>query len=251
MKLTPPPVKRISKFNQFIDRIKAKVLRLPYVFNQIFSDYTHIVLVCKLLAIDRKRDEYVYKGDYILYSSIDLCAHEIKKKGVEGSVAEGGVYRGDRSKILNLAFPDRNLFLFDTFEGFNPDEQAADSVNKRLSSGSERAGLFTDTNVELVLSKLRYPEKAVICKGWFPDTTKGLEDEKFVFIWLDFDLYDPIYAGLCYFYPRLQEGGYIILDNYGDPAFKGVEEAVKRFSTENHVPYFPLTIFSGGCVFMK
>jgi len=217
----------------------------------MFSDYVYVVLVCKLLAIDRKRDEYVYKGDYILNSSIELCAYEIKKRGVEGSVAEGGVYRGDRSKILNLAFPDRNLFLFDTFEGFNPNEQSEDSANGRLNSSSGRTGLFTDTSVELVLSKLKYPEKAVIRKGWFPDTTKGLEDEKYVFIWLDFDLYDPIYAGLCYFYPRLQEGGYIFLDNYGDPQYRGVEEAVKRFSTENHLPYFPLTTMSGGCVFMK
>ena len=33
-------------------------------------------------------------------------------------MAECGVFRGDCTKFINLFFPDRTLYLFDTFGGF-------------------------------------------------------------------------------------------------------------------------------------
>lgn len=35
-----------------------------------------------------------------------------------GSVAECGVFRGDFSRYINEFFPDRTLYLFDSFRGF-------------------------------------------------------------------------------------------------------------------------------------
>ena len=56
----------------------------------------------------------------------------IYENHIEGSVAECGVFRGDSAKYLNKFFPDRKLYLCDTFEGF----QADDLKNEKENSSS-------------------------------------------------------------------------------------------------------------------
>ena len=43
----------------------------------------------------------------------------IYEQNLNGSVAECGVFRGDSAKYINEFFPDKKLYLFDTFEGFS------------------------------------------------------------------------------------------------------------------------------------
>ena len=48
-----------------------------------------------------------------------LYAQQIREKNVPGAVAELGVFRGDFSEEINREFPDRQIFLFDTFQHFS------------------------------------------------------------------------------------------------------------------------------------
>jgi hypothetical protein len=50
---------------------------------------------------------------------------------------------------------------------------------------------------------------AIILKGYFPETARGLENERFAFVMLDVDNYEASLAGLEFFYPRLNHGGYM------------------------------------------
>jgi O-methyltransferase len=97
---------------------------------------------------------------------------------------------------------------------------------------------------------MAYPENCIVKKGYFPDTTKDI-DEYFAFVSIDTDLYEPIYQGLCWFYPRLLRGGYIFVHDYNCAQYRGVKEAVVRFSRENSAPFFPLSDSGGSAVFMK
>ena len=144
-----------------------------------------------------------YGGDYVRYASLELMSREIQRKGILGDVAELGVYRGDFAKHLNRVFADRKLYLFDTFEGFAETDVSAE-VEAGYSSGEQD---FSNTNEEIVMSKMISPENVIIRKGWFPDTTEGLEEKRFIFVSIDADLYEPIYEGMKFFYPRLVEGG--------------------------------------------
>ena len=49
----------------------------------------------------------------------------------------------------------------------------------------------------------------------FPVTLEGLED-RFAFVSLDVDLYQPTAAGLKYFYPRLVNGGCTLIQGYNN-----------------------------------
>jgi O-methyltransferase len=131
-------------------------------------------------------------------SALELISFEIKNKQLAGNVAELGVYKGKFARYINQYFSDRTLYLFDTFEGFN---EADVSKEKKEGFSSEEQN-FSDTSVESVLQQMPFPEKCKPYKGFFPASAKGVDDQ-FVFVSLDADLYDPLYAGLQFFYPKL------------------------------------------------
>lgn len=119
-------------------------------------------------------------------------------------VAEGGVFQGEFAKEINRCFPESSLYLFDTFEGFDVRDIKTEHAN---GYSIEKEQHLSITSEELVLSKLPYREKAIIRKGYFPETAEGLENLTFRFVNLDFDLYNPILEGLRFFYPRMIRGG--------------------------------------------
>lgn len=118
-----------------------------------------------------------------------------------GNVAEGGVFQGEFSAVINKVFPDRKLYLFDTFEGF--DER---DINKESSYSSSKSGDYAITSEEMVMKKLLHPENIIIRKGYFPDTAIGIDDT-FCFVNLDFDLYNPTKNGLEWFESKMVRGG--------------------------------------------
>jgi O-methyltransferase len=65
---------------------------------------------------DTLRSEYT--NDHIRLSQLELAIHEIKEHDVKGDIAEVGVYKGTFASVMNGAFPNKRLYLFDTFEGF-------------------------------------------------------------------------------------------------------------------------------------
>lgn len=145
-------------------------------------------------------------------------------------IAEGGVFQGDFAKDINRCFPNNMLYLFDTFEGF--DKRDTEKEHERGFSIFEKNHLNI-TSVEEVLKKMPFPEKVNIRKGYFPVTTTGLEDKKFIFVNLDFDLYNPTLDGLRFFYPRLVNDGVILIHDYYNPGYAGIKSAIDDFEKEN------------------
>lgn len=183
----------------------------------------------------------------IRLASLRLIASEINEQKLEGEVAELGVYKGKFASEINKLFPNKKLYLFDTFEGFYDED-----LEVERSHGYSRAkeGDFSDTNVELVKNKLLYKEQAEFIKGHFPESIK--EDlPSFCFVSLDTDLYKPTYEGLKIFYPKLVKGGMIIVHDYNSSQFPGVKKAVKEYCNENNIFIVPLCDMHGSAVLIK
>jgi len=188
--------------------------------------------------------------DYVRMSSLELVAHEIYENNVIGEVAELGVYRGDFASIINALFPDRKLYLFDTFRGFCPNDVDIDR-KENLSKGDQD---FSKSSVELVLRKMQYRDNVIIIEGHFPDSLvqiKGLENLLFAFVSIDVDLYLPTLSGLEFLYPRLSKGGFIFVHDYNNDMYRGVKRAVREFSYKNEVPFFFLSDECGSAVIKK
>ena len=54
----------------------------------------------------------------------------MRKRNVPGNVAEVGVFRGEFAQYINEVFPQKKLYLFDTFDGFDAKEAL-----KEMNSG--------------------------------------------------------------------------------------------------------------------
>jgi O-methyltransferase len=184
--------------------------------------------------------------DYIRLSSLELVSHEIHLHKLKGSVAELGVYKGKFAKYINQYFSDRPFYLFDTFQGFDTRDISSDR-SKNFSTGDQN---FSDTSVQSVLKRMPFPEKCIPVKGFFPDSAHDVED-RFVFVSLDADLYEPIYQGLHFFYPRLAEGGYIFVHDFNNDAYNGVRQAVEKFCSERSIGFTPLPDSGGTAILTK
>ncbi|MDR1571357.1 MAG: TylF/MycF family methyltransferase, partial [Clostridiales Family XIII bacterium] len=79
--------------------------------------------------------------------------------------------------------------------------------------------------------KLPHPEKAIIRKGYFPDTAVNLPGG-FKFVNLDLDLYAPTLKGLRLFYPKMLCGSVILIHDYFPDCYPGVKQAITEFEEE-------------------
>lgn len=181
--------------------------------------------------------------DMVRAGALQLAAREIAAREVKGVVAELGVYRGDFARLLSLAFPDRELYLFDTFSGFDPRDVVADSN----AGDSKWLHDFTRTTPDMIRRKLHHPERAHIYGGWFPESASGITGQRFCFVSLDTDLYEPTLAGLTWFHERLAPGGYIFVHDFANDHYGGVRRAVRSAA----LPYTVLPDSGGTAVITR
>jgi O-methyltransferase len=204
------------------------------------------IYIVKSLAFDPGRERQLpVNFDYVRYKTFELCCNEIKVRGIKGNVAELGVYKGDSAIKINDLFPDRKLYLFDTFNGFNHSDIEKDSVSFSTENQD-----FSDTSVELVLKRMKHPEMCVVKKGYFPETAADIDDS-FCFVSIDADLFEPIIAGLNYFYPRLELNGFIFIHDFNNKLYKGSREAVVKYCKEHSIGFIPLPDDGGSAVIVK
>lgn len=162
---------------------------------------------------------------------LERFAERVKKENISGAVGEAGVYRGEFAKHINSLFADRTCYLFDTFDGFADCDIEKEELDSLVEAEHLRA-----TSQELVYNKMPNKEKIVIRKGIFPKTTaEGINDDHFVFVNLDMDLYQPTLEGLKYFYPKMSEGGVILIHDYFTEVYPNIEKAVNDFEKEHQI----------------
>ncbi len=174
-----------------------------------------------------------YEADYVRYRTFELVANEIKRQQIEGSVAELGVFQGTFSALINAAFPQRKLYLFDTFTSFDPAEAEREVRLGRCNE--ELVNSFKNTSVERVMEKMPLPDQCIIKKGLFPDTAIGLEHETYAFVSIDVDFEKSMLEGLRYFYPRINAGGAIFAHDFNSSSLEGVRIAVETFQKETGI----------------
>lgn len=163
--------------------------------------------------------------DFVRRHAMRLAAQWIHARGVQGNIAELGVYQGEQAVLPNGLFPDRLIRLVDTFEGFSGADISTEAA-RGFSAAS--VGDFEDTSGERVIVRMPHADKVLVHKGMFPDSITGIEDT-FALVSLDVDLYEPTLAGLEYLYPLLSQSGFIFIHDFNNLRYSGVRHAVEDF----------------------
>jgi len=175
-----------------------------------------------------------YKGFSLKTAAIRKLAWRLDSLGVEGAAADLGCYRGDVSWQMNALMPDRKLYLFDTFTGYDPRDIARE---QEMGLSEAKTGEYAMSPLELksfedrLLGRMPYEEQVTIVKGWFPETAFDLEDT-FALVHIDTGLYQPTYTGLQYFFPRMAKGGVILVSGYENGRSRSVRQAVDDLEAE-------------------
>ena len=163
-------------------------------------------------------------GDASRFMALLLNLRQLEQEGIEGDVAELGVWRGNSAAVLAnyAARCGKRLFLFDTFSGFD----RRDIVGVDQSQKFE----FADTSIESVRQTVGVPEVTTYLPGFFPDTiTDEVRNRRFAVAHIDCDLYEPMKAALEFFYPRMPRGGMLILHDYSSEIWVGATRAIDEF----------------------
>lgn len=199
----------------------------------------HIVPTPDFLA-DTSLPERELSNDYVRLATLELLCRRLET--VPGAAAELGVYKGFFARCINMLLPERKLYLFDSFEGFDPEACAAESFQ----------AAHRNTAVDKVLAIMPHPEQITVKPGFFPGSLKGLE-ERFCLVSLDVDFAGATLEGLRYFWPRLEKGGCLMLHDWGSPKLPGVAEALKTYEEEigTRIPSIPLCDLGGSLVLCK
>ena len=137
-----------------------------------------------------------------------------------GIWVEVGVYKGGTAYRLYLLKGDRDLYLYDTFEGIPEWTKGLDD---------HEPGAFGDVEYEKI--KTIMPD-AKIFKGIFPDTlVKPLPPVAFAHI--DCDNYQSIRACIEHLSPFMVTGGTMYFDDYS--SLKGATQAVDEMAPQREV----------------
>lgn len=145
---------------------------------------------------------------------------------VPGALAECGCYEGASAYFMAKERPEVSVHLFDSFEGLSEPNEL-----DRTGSGEIRMWLEGDlkTSEHKTRMNLREFSNVVIHRGWIPSVLQEAEDERFCFLHIDVDIYQPTLDSLRFFYPRMNPGGVIVLDDYGFVTCPGAFRAVAEF----------------------
>lgn len=173
------------------------------------------------------------------------CKHAMSR--CRGSIAELGVYQGQSAALLNLYAEQfsRKIYLCDTFQGF-PTQQFEDG----MSEGKKEA--FKDITLESAKAVVGHSPGIRWVVGMFPDSiTDEMRSDRFAFVSIDCDIYEPVYQGLEFFWPRMQADGMIFVHDYSSGYWPGATRAVDEFCSANGVAGCLLPDLSGTYVLTR
>ena len=144
-----------------------------------------------------------------------------------GVFMECGVARGGTALLLGLiaAKRQRDLWLFDTFEGLPPPtENDPDYDRAVLDTGTCRGEL---SEVQALLTEYGVWDRTRAVKGLFQNTLPETSIPSIAFLHLDGDWYDSTMTCLTHLWPHVSSGGIVQFDDYG--AWQGCRKAVDEF----------------------
>ncbi len=166
-------------------------------------------------------------------------------RDIPGSMAECGCYQGASAWFMANELPDVPIHLFDSFAGLSePGERDTTAPDVHFSwEGGDMS-----TPEAIIRSNLQGFDNVSIYKGWIPERFKEVENETFRLVHIDVDLYEPTRDSIGFFYPRMNPGGIMVLDDYGYTSCPGAYRAVNEFMSDKpeyvlHLPTAQGVIF--------
>ncbi|MDB4187699.1 TylF/MycF family methyltransferase [Flavobacteriaceae bacterium] len=230
----------LGKLGLQISRIDRKI-RYPVEFTKRDIEIFDYVNERDLTMIGKQR----------MFSNI-LIAKYIVENQLEGDFVECGVWRGGSTLLVKMIFEEygnnSKVWLFDTFKGMT--EPTDDDIN--IAGQSAKDKYFKSKKkdyVDWVYASyhevkdnfLRSGVNIKDCEFVKGDVLKTIPEyddklKKISFLRLDTDWYESTRIELDYFYPKIVNDGFLVIDDYGH--WGGSRKATDEYFSEKNIHNF-------------
>jgi O-methyltransferase len=173
----------------------------------------------------------------------------ITKHQVPGAIVECGVWRGGSMMavahtLISLQMQNRELYLFDTFEGMTEPGQRDTAITGEsasellsISQKSDQASIWCYAPLEDVKQAVYgvgyQSEQIHFVKGKVEDTIPEYAPSHIALLRLDTDWYESTRHELIHLFPRIAPGGVIIIDDYGH--WQGARQAIDEYFEDHNI----------------
>jgi hypothetical protein len=206
-----------------------------YADNQLISRHN-----CDFVTSDRFARAYAFArsftseeralwGVYLLQWAAQQAAR------LPGDYVECGTARGFAAatvlSTVDLAALGKRFFLFDSWSGVLPEqltEGEKQLYGARLQSFiRDYSGRFEEVRRAFE----PYPFVRLV-RGYIPETLAEADIAQAAFLHIDLNAAYPEAAALKHFWPKLVQGGWVVLDDYGQPGRGEQKRAMDRLGSE-------------------
>ena len=229
--MTVPRIR--SRIRRLIDRTSSQ--RPPEGLSRPDFEPENVAIIERIAPFTMTSPERVY--------ALIKAVEHVVDHSIAGAIVECGVWRGGSVMAAALTLQrsragDRDLYLFDTFQGMPPPADV--DVDLGGNSGSDllagdrkdrRSILWAyapEEEVRTNLASVGYESSRLhFVKGKVEETVPSEAPEQIALLRLDTDWYESTAHLLRHLYPRLERGGVLIVDDYGH--WRGARRAVDGY----------------------
>ena len=213
----------------------GKKLMPEYRFSWPYLDWYHDEPFNAYLDRFNERNHFNTDRRHMVYQLLRLV------EGVAGDTVECGSLEGAGSYLIHLmnnrsARHERWHHVFDSFQGLSA---PGDGDGEHWEQGD------LSVSMEDVGKNMGDFDRYTLHQGWIPDRFPDVQDKRFAFVHIDVDLHQPTYDAIEFFYPRLNEGGIILCDDYGSSLCPGATRAIDEYLADKPEKMLYMTCGSG------
>jgi hypothetical protein len=205
----------------YLDLLKACLTSTIYADEDILGGRRPFDERARAEGRDRPSQAHTMVGRKRL-DNVQFCVEDALARGVPGDLMETGVWRGGvvilmRAILKAHGVTSRRVWAADSFEGLPPPDVEKYPQDAGLNLHEEEV---LAVPLEQVMENFRryglLDDQVRFLKGWFRDTLPTAPVKRLAVLRLDGDLYESTMDALVHLYPKLEVGGYVIIDDYND-----------------------------------
>ena len=210
------------RINEIINRLDSRIglTSKTRALNRIYASYRDYTMVFRDHYVDNLR---------LAEAAADLA----------GDVVECGVWKGGMiAGISEILGPQRKYFLFDSFEGL-PEAKKIDGDAARNWQANKDSPEYLENcaiDARFAFEAMKIAKVDFECiKGWFENTLPAFEGTTAInLLRLDADWYDSTISCLEHLFPKVVEGGVVLIDDYY--TWSGCSRAVHDYLSATKSP---------------
>jgi O-methyltransferase len=171
--------------------------------------------------------------------NVQFCVENALAAGIDGDLIETGVYRGGlgilmRGVLKAWGETERKVYCADSWEGLPaPGADIDDAVAHDVLKSIDHFAVSLESVKQTFARYGLLDDQVVFLKGWFAETLPNAAFEKLAVARLDGDYYESTRDAIQSLYPKLQIGGWLIVDDYGLPV--GARRAIDEYRHEHSI----------------